>query len=205
MIRQSLVPRNQPAQNTLPVHDVCATGPFLGVVVEEAQRCPTFRLVMGGRVEALLRGDNGQVRGVRYRARDGWHEVRAQLVVAADGRFSRVRSLAALEPVRRPGRSTCSGFDCLDATPTPHLEVFVSHGGWTVLHNRITDWQIGCTIAKGSYPRLHAEAIEAVRRPSPYACPGWPTVQTSCATGSRSRSLAVESSRLGAGTGQACC
>ena len=76
---------------------------FLQVIVEEAQRCPTFRLVMGGRVEALLQSDDGHVSGVRYRARDGWHEVRTQLVVAADGRFSRVRSLAGLEPMRTPG------------------------------------------------------------------------------------------------------
>ena len=31
---------------------------------------------------------------------DGWHEVRATLTVAADGRFSRLRHLAGIEPVR---------------------------------------------------------------------------------------------------------
>ena len=135
---------------------------FLRVIVDEAQRCPAFRLVMGGRVEALLQGDDGQVRGVRYRARDGWHEVRAQLVVAADGRFSRVRSLAGLEPVR-----TAAAFDVLwfrlprrETDPPPG--VFVSNGGWTVLHNRGTEWQVGCTIAKGSYPRVRAQGLAAV-------------------------------------------
>jgi len=94
---------------------------FLQVVVEEAQRCPTFRLVMGGRVEALLQDDDGHVRGVRYRAGDGWHEVRTQLVVAADGPFSRVRSLAGLEPCARRRLSTSSGFDCNDAIQIPVL------------------------------------------------------------------------------------
>src|SRR3712207_7441611 len=49
----------------------------------------------------LFRSDeDGHVRGVRYRAKDGWHEVKTQLVVGADGRFSRLRGLADLEPER---------------------------------------------------------------------------------------------------------
>jgi 2-polyprenyl-6-methoxyphenol hydroxylase-like FAD-dependent oxidoreductase len=35
---------------------------------------------------------------VRYQGQDGWYEVRALLTVGADGRFSRVRSLAGLPP-----------------------------------------------------------------------------------------------------------
>ena len=41
---------------------------------------------------------DGEVRGVRYRDADNaWHEVRAELTVAADGRFSKVRHLAGIE------------------------------------------------------------------------------------------------------------
>src|SRR6266516_2873907 len=65
---------------------------FLEFITGEAQRFPSFRLVMGARVEELLEED-GQVRGVRYRAHDGWHEVRALLTVGTDGRFSRLRKL----------------------------------------------------------------------------------------------------------------
>jgi 2-polyprenyl-6-methoxyphenol hydroxylase-like FAD-dependent oxidoreductase len=169
---------------------------FLELIVEEAQRCPTFRLVMGGRVEALLQSDDGQVRGVRYRASDGWHEVRAQLVVAADGRFSRVRSLAGLEPMRTP-----AAFDILwfrlprrDTDPAPGI--FVSDGGWTVLHNRGTEWQVGCTIAKGGYPRVRAEGLESVRRQVALRVP-WLTERTDALHDwSQVSVLAVESSRL---------
>ena len=45
---------------------------FLTFITNEARRFPTFRLVMGARVEALIT-DAGQVRGVRYRAPDGRH------------------------------------------------------------------------------------------------------------------------------------
>jgi 2-polyprenyl-6-methoxyphenol hydroxylase-like FAD-dependent oxidoreductase len=169
---------------------------FLGVIVEEAQRCPTFRLVMGGRVEALLRGDDGHVHGVRYRARDGWHEVRAQLVVAADGRFSRVRSLAGLEPVRTPAAFDLLWFRLPRRETDPAPGVFASNGGWTVLHNRGTEWQVGCTIAKGSYPRVHGEGLEAVRRPVALRVP-WLADRTDALRDWNQVSLlAVESARL---------
>jgi 2-polyprenyl-6-methoxyphenol hydroxylase-like FAD-dependent oxidoreductase len=169
---------------------------FLHVIVEEAQRCPTFRLVMGGRVEALLQNEDGYVRGVRYRAKDGWHEVRTQLVVAADGRYSRLRSLAGLEPLRTP-----AAFDVLwfrlprrDTDPAPGI--FVSTGGWTVLHNRGIDWQVGSTIAKGSYSRVRAEGLEAVRQQIALRVPWLADRTNALHDWNQVSMLAVESSRL---------
>ena len=169
---------------------------FLRVVVEEAQRYPTFRLVMGGRVEALVQGEDGHVRGVRYRAADGWHEAQAQVVVAADGRFSRVRSLAGLDPVRTP-----TAFDLLwfrlpryEADPAPG--VFVSHGGWMVLHNRGAEWQVGCTIAKGSYAQLRAEGLEPLRKLIALRVPWLADRTDALHDWSQASLLAVESSRL---------
>src|SRR5437868_14734258 len=71
---------------------------FLEFITSESQRFPSFHLVLGARVEELLEED-GLVRGVRYRALDGWHEVRALLTVGTDGRFSRMRRLAGFEPI----------------------------------------------------------------------------------------------------------
>src|SRR5205807_10047671 len=72
---------------------------FLEFITTEAKRYPNFRLVMGARVEKLLEED-GYIHGVRYRAQDGWHELRATLTVGADGRFSRVRKLVGFEPIQ---------------------------------------------------------------------------------------------------------
>jgi 2-polyprenyl-6-methoxyphenol hydroxylase-like FAD-dependent oxidoreductase len=69
---------------------------LLEFVVNEAMRYPNFRLVMGARVkELVVEGDT--VRGVRYRGEDGAREVRAQLTVGTDGRFSRLRRLTGAE------------------------------------------------------------------------------------------------------------
>ena len=45
---------------------------------------------MGTSARELIEEDS-VVHGVRYRNRDGLHEVRASLTVGADGRFSRIR------------------------------------------------------------------------------------------------------------------
>ena len=169
---------------------------FLQVIVEEGQRCPTFHLVMGGRVEALLTNEGGHVRGVRYRARDGWHEVRAHLVVAADGRFSRVRSLAGLEPLRMPVAFDILWFRLPRRETDPAPGIVVSNGGWTVLHDRGIDWQVGCSIAKGSYPRVRAEGLEAVRRQIAARVPWLADRTNALREWNQVALLAVESSRL---------
>src|SRR5262249_44446137 len=64
---------------------------LLDLLAEECRRYPSFRLVLGANVQRLVQED-GVVRGVRYRGEDSaWHEVRAVLTVAADGRFSKIR------------------------------------------------------------------------------------------------------------------
>jgi 2-polyprenyl-6-methoxyphenol hydroxylase-like FAD-dependent oxidoreductase len=71
---------------------------FLDFLAAEARKYPAFRLVLGANVQQLIE-ENGVVRGVRYLAPGGWHEVRALLTVGADGRFSRIRHLAGFTPV----------------------------------------------------------------------------------------------------------
>jgi 2-polyprenyl-6-methoxyphenol hydroxylase-like FAD-dependent oxidoreductase len=169
---------------------------FLRVIVEQAQRCPTFRLVMGGRVEGLVQDEDGHIGGVRYRAGGTWHEVRARLVVAADGRFSRLRSLAGLEPVRTPSQFDLLWFRLPRRETDPAPGVFVSHGGWIVLHNRGAEWQVGCTIVKGSYARIRAEGLESLHSLIALRVP-WLADRTSALRDWKQASLlAVESSRL---------
>ncbi|MBA4115873.1 MAG: FAD-dependent monooxygenase, partial [Rubrobacter sp.] len=72
---------------------------FLEFIVGEAKKYPSFRLVMGARVRELVEED-GVVRGVLYESEGGRHEVRAALTVGADGRGSRMRRLAGIEPIK---------------------------------------------------------------------------------------------------------
>src|SRR5216684_79865 len=79
---------------------------FLEFITAEAKRYPGFRLVMGARVEKLMEED-GYIHGVHYRGQDGWHEVRAVLTVAADGRSPRAGRFDGVYWPSCPGTYPC--------------------------------------------------------------------------------------------------
>jgi len=105
---------------------------------------------------------------VRYQTIDGVHELRALLTVGADGRFSRVRHLAGIEPV-----GTSPPMDVLWFR-LPHLPEEMNapggaFGGFARGHiffgfDRKDYWQAGFVIIKGSYQSLRQEGIEGLRR-----------------------------------------
>src|SRR5689334_8346157 len=66
---------------------------FLNFLAERGRRYPAFHLRMQAQVTDLIE-DGGRVVGVRATTPDGPLEVRAQLVVGADGRRSMVREQA---------------------------------------------------------------------------------------------------------------
>lgn len=139
---------------------------FLELVAYEAKRYPNFRLVMGARVKELIEED-GVVRGVRYRERDGTYEVRAQLTVGADGRFSQVRRLAGLEAVEDSSPMDVFWFKLPrePGDPDDAGAVFrFGAGSLLVLMDHFDYWQVGYIIPSGDYGRLRAAGIEALRR-----------------------------------------
>lgn len=79
---------------------------FLDFLAGEAAREPTFTLLMEHEATSLM-FDGGRVAGVRYRTRGGAEPgadgaLRADLVVATDGRHSVLRRAAGLEPKQYP-------------------------------------------------------------------------------------------------------
>jgi len=139
---------------------------LLAFLAAEADKSPHFQLVFGANVQRLVERD-GAIQGIRYRGGDDlWHEVRSALVVACDGRFSKVRSLAGLEPIknspsidiiwcrvsRRPGDPQDEG-------------AFHIHGGhMAVLLSRADHWQIGYVIVKGDFQKLRSSGIEVFQQ-----------------------------------------
>jgi 2-polyprenyl-6-methoxyphenol hydroxylase-like FAD-dependent oxidoreductase len=137
---------------------------FLEFIIGEAQRCPNFRLVMEARVRELVEED-GVVRGVRYEAEDGSHEVRALLTVGADGRGSRVRRLAGFEPVKTSPPMDVLWFKLPREEGDPEgLIGRFGRGHIAVMLDRQDYWQAGYVIPKGTYPELRREGIESLHR-----------------------------------------
>ncbi len=169
---------------------------FLEFVTDEAKRYPNFKLVMGARVEKLIEED-GYIHGVHYRGQDGWHEVRAVLTVAADGRFSRVRRLAGFEPV-----SVSQAMDVLWFR-LPRKEGDAAESGGRlgkghilVLLNRADHWQVGYVIPKGGYQKLRAAGLDALRQELTSLVPDWAERFDSLQGWKQISVLAVESSRI---------
>jgi 2-polyprenyl-6-methoxyphenol hydroxylase-like FAD-dependent oxidoreductase len=136
---------------------------FLAFIVEEAKRHPSFKLLMGARVEGLIE-EGGVVRGVRYEDDSGEHELRAALTVGADGRGSRLRHLGGFEQVK-----TSPPMDVLWFR-IPRLEgdseggvAYFRGGVGIVMLNRGSQWQVAHLILKGGFREVRAAGIEALR------------------------------------------
>lgn len=137
---------------------------FLDFMAEEARRLPDFKLILGARVEELI-DEGGVVRGVRYQSGDGWHEIRATLTVAADGRFSRLRRLSGLEAI-----TTSPPMDVLwfrlprkETEPEGAMGRF-GPGQMMIMLDRREQWQIAYVIPKGSFHSLKEAGIETLRQ-----------------------------------------
>jgi 2-polyprenyl-6-methoxyphenol hydroxylase-like FAD-dependent oxidoreductase len=160
---------------------------FLDFLANEVRKYSHCRVILGANVQQLIE-ERGTVRGVRYLAEDGWHEIRAELTVGADGRFSRVRHLAGLKseklspPIellwfRLPRlESDPQEFDAMSAAQNAQpLAIIEGEGGtaagfvhWAkkrilLVFNRVDHWQVGYFFPAGHYQKLRAAGLEAVR------------------------------------------
>ncbi|MFL5653177.1 MAG: FAD-dependent oxidoreductase [Ktedonobacteraceae bacterium] len=169
---------------------------FLEFITTEAKRYPNFHLVMGARVEKLIEED-GYIHGVHYRGKDGWHEVRATLTVAADGRFSRVRKLAGFEAVQTAQAMDVLWFR-LSCKPGDSRESSGRLGGGHVLImlNRADYWRMGYVIPKGGYQKLRAAGLPALRQEIARLLPEWAERLDTIQEWKQVSVLSVESSRL---------
>jgi 2-polyprenyl-6-methoxyphenol hydroxylase-like FAD-dependent oxidoreductase len=138
---------------------------FLEFLVAEAKRYPHFRIVTDANVQQLIEED-GNIRGVTYRGTHGSFEVRAPLTVAADGRFSRLRKLAALEAVTQSAPMEIIWLRLPRKPEDRHEEgsINIGHGRVIALLGRIDEWQVGYIVAKGGYQKLKREGIGSLQK-----------------------------------------
>lgn len=144
---------------------------LLELIIAEAKQYPAFRLLMGARMEELLK-EQDKVCGVRYRTPEGWGEVRADLTVGADGRFSRVRKLTGLKPEKISSSLDVLWFR-ISRKPEDPTDGLLRFGSQRVvaLLDRPDHWQIGYVIPKGKYQEVRAASMESFRRSLVEICP----------------------------------
>jgi 2-polyprenyl-6-methoxyphenol hydroxylase-like FAD-dependent oxidoreductase len=172
---------------------------FLEFIVAEAQRYPNFRLVMGARVKELV-WEGGRVLGVRYGGKEGPCEVRANLTVGTDGRFSRLRKLAGLERIggsSPPMDVFWFNLPREEGDPEDAGAVFrCGRGSLLVLMDHSEYWQVGYIIPKDAYARLKERGLPALRRSVGALAPELADRVTALKDWRQGSLLSVESDRL---------
>jgi 2-polyprenyl-6-methoxyphenol hydroxylase-like FAD-dependent oxidoreductase len=136
---------------------------FLDFLARQAARYPAFALRMRAEVVGLLE-EGARVVGLRATTPDGPLDVRADLVVAADGRHSTVRERAGL-----PARVLGAPIDVLwfrlsrrPDDPGATMGRF-DPGRIFIVIDRGEHWQCGFVIPKGTVETLHARGLPAFR------------------------------------------
>ena len=139
--------------------------PLLTALAEDAARLPSFTLARRTTATDLLRDGTGRVIGVSCQGPDGPVEVRAALTVAADGRFSKIRELAAIPYQKLPLERDFIWFKIpLPSSWDPHTyRVSLLAGRHCVFMPTVPDQiRIGFNIPKGELKELRRRGIGAL-------------------------------------------
>lgn len=139
---------------------------FLDFVAGKAAELPGFELKLGAKVTGLLDGGGVRFRDAGRNDIGAEHELPATLVVAADGRFSKIRTLAGL-----PAHSLGAQTDLLwfrlphhdTDPPDADVDLFFGEYHYVGLLGGPVDWQIGYSLPKGGYAAVREAGVEPIR------------------------------------------
>lgn len=138
---------------------------FLNFLVEKASAYPTFGLRMNCEVTQLIGPRIGPIEGVRATGPDGELEVRGDLVVACDGRHSRLRDMAGLRVKSLGAPMDVMWFRLSRHKGDPDQAIFrFDAGRLLVMINRGEHWQCGYVIPKGGADASREAGLNAFRR-----------------------------------------
>jgi 2-polyprenyl-6-methoxyphenol hydroxylase-like FAD-dependent oxidoreductase len=137
---------------------------FLNFIAEKGKNFSHFHLEMCAEVVDLIE-ENGLVTGVRAKTKDGEKEIRADLIVGADGRRSILRERAGLEVIDL-GAPMDVMWMRLSHRPGDPKQTFghVEAGKIFVMLDREQYWQCAYVIPKGSADRVREKGLPAFRQ-----------------------------------------
>jgi 2-polyprenyl-6-methoxyphenol hydroxylase-like FAD-dependent oxidoreductase len=136
---------------------------FLNFIAERARRLPGFRLEMNAEATDLVQAGT-RITGVLVKTPHGALAIDADLVVAADGRHSLLRTCAELEAIELGSPIDILWMRFSRAPDDPAvLLAHVAAGSILVAINCGTYYQCGYLIRKGSYDAVRAAGLESLR------------------------------------------
>jgi 2-polyprenyl-6-methoxyphenol hydroxylase-like FAD-dependent oxidoreductase len=136
---------------------------FLDFLRDEAALYPGFHLLMRAQATRLIE-TQGRVVGLRAQTPTGEIEIRADLVIGADGRHSTIREAAGLR-VRELGAPIDVLWMRIGKRPSdpPGVVGRIGTGHFMAMLDRRTYWQCAYVIRKGGSDMLRERGLEAFR------------------------------------------
>jgi 2-polyprenyl-6-methoxyphenol hydroxylase-like FAD-dependent oxidoreductase len=132
---------------------------FLNFLSRHAKKFPSFQLLMQHEVIDLI-FDQNRVTGVRAKTPGGELEIRADLVIGADGRHSIVQARAGLERQEFGVPIDVLWMRMSKKQNDPQQSFgFFQHGKLLVLLDRGDYWQCGFVIPKGGFDEIKARGL----------------------------------------------
>ncbi len=143
---------------------------FLNFLADKAKRYPSFRLEMSTEVTGLLwQGD--RVAGITAQTAGDPVEIRADLTVACDGRWSVIREHSGLPVTEFPMPIDVLWFRLPRIGSAPETLGYLGGGQIVIAINRGEYWQCGTIIDKDGFDRVRAEGLQAFRSSVAAAAP----------------------------------
>lgn len=138
--------------------------PLLSALFEEAAALPGFTLLRRASAVGLLR-DSETVTGVKVRTPEGELQIRAELTVGADGRFSKVRDMAGLSYEKIPLERDFIWFKVpMPKVWDPHAyRILIRGNQHGVFIPTVPDLlRVGFNIPKGGLREMRSQGLDAL-------------------------------------------
>ncbi len=137
---------------------------FLNFISGEAKRFPSFHLLMATEATDLII-EHDKIVGIKAKDTTSTFDIRADLVIAADGRHSTVRPLSGLTSEDLGAPMDVLWFS-ISRTETDGDKSLgrIDRGLMMPMINRTEYWQCGFVIAKGEFPHIKARGIAALQQ-----------------------------------------
>ena len=136
---------------------------FLNFLAGHARQFPSFQLLMQHEATDVVLED-GRITGVVVHNEQRALEIHADLIIACDGRHSRMRGVAGLKVIEHGVPIDVLWFR-ISRKPEDPPEALgnVNYGKALILIDRSDYFQAGLIVAKGSFGEIQARGLEAFR------------------------------------------
>jgi 2-polyprenyl-6-methoxyphenol hydroxylase-like FAD-dependent oxidoreductase len=168
---------------------------FLNFLADKAKRYPSFRLEMNTEATGLLWEDD-RVVGVTGQSASGPLEIRADVTVACDGRWSVIREQSGLPVTEFPMPIDVLWFRLPRADSAPETLGYIGDGQMVIAIDRGDYWQCGTIIDKDGFERVQADGLSVFRSKIASAAPFLATSLDSLTDWDQVKLLSVRANRM---------